>query len=212
MGIRLEKIELMSGESFRVLRWANNVHDVEIVDPEGVRRPYEGSGESWHHHPEMELTLVTQGRGTRFVGDAIATFNAPDLVLIGGSVPHYWHGLHHSSGQAIQFSFEDDHPFWRMSETVELRDLWSRAQYGIQFTSRSGEKATAMIEDMQYRTGVERLSLFMSVLAVLAHAGTGRIQTAFEEKVCSLAPGRNLHGDTHNNLLCLEQLPGGNQG
>lgn len=170
MGIRLEKIELMPGESFRVLRWTNNVHDVEIVGPTGIVSPYEGAGDAWHHHPEMELTLVTHGRGTRFVGDAITTFNAPDLVLIGGNVPHYWHGLHHSSGHAIQFSFEDDHPFWRMDETRELHTLWSNARYGIQFISGSAEKAAGMIEDIQSHTGVERLSLFISVLATLARA------------------------------------------
>ena len=46
MNIRLEKIELLPGESFRFLRWNDNVRDVEIVGPTGKVHPYDGSGEA----------------------------------------------------------------------------------------------------------------------------------------------------------------------
>ncbi len=170
MKMRLEKIELMPCESFRLLRWNDNVSDVEIVGPTGEAHPHKGSGEAWHYHPEMELTLVTHGSGTRFVGDAITPFSAPDLVLFGDNVPHHWHGLHRSSGYAVQFSFGPQHPFWRLEETRELKTLWANARRGIHVTGDTAKHTAATIRDMQNRTGMERLALFISALGMLVRA------------------------------------------
>jgi AraC-like DNA-binding protein len=44
----------------------------------------------YHFHPEYELTLITEGRGKRYVGNHMADFNTGDLVLIGPHLPHCW--------------------------------------------------------------------------------------------------------------------------
>jgi AraC-like DNA-binding protein len=170
MAIRLERIRLMPGESFRLLRWTDNVRDVEALGPDGRVRPYEGAGEEWHFHPEMELALVTVGSGTRFVGDSIATFDAPDLVLIGSDVPHYWHGLHDSSGYVVQFSIEEAHPLRRLAETAALEGLWSDARRGIRFGVAAAASAAEHIRAMGACRGVDRLGRFMLTLGSLASA------------------------------------------
>ena len=164
---KVEQIQLLPGESFRLLRWHDNVHDVEAVGPDGKIHPFTGAGNEWHYHSQMELTLVTKGSGTRFVGDDITHFKAVDLVLIGPDLPHYWHGLHDSSGYAIQFDFETEHPFWQLQETQVLRELWKDAQRGIHFTGNAVSEIAKLIRRMPLSNGLGRFSLFMQILDLL---------------------------------------------
>ena len=172
MGVRMqlkaERIQLLPGESFRLLHWRNNIHEVEAVAADGSRRPFIGSGHEWHYHSKMELTLVVQGSGTRFIGDSITHFKAPDLLLIGPNLPHYWHMRHHSSGYAIQFDFEPEHPFWQMPETGGLRELWTDARRGIHLTGPVVSAVAELIRSALSCGGIGRLVRFMQILEALS--------------------------------------------
>jgi AraC-like DNA-binding protein len=180
----MEPLHLLPDESFRLLRWnAFDVTDVAAIGADGHAHPYRGAGDVWHSHPVMELVLVTQGSGTRFVGDNIAGFRALDLILLGSNLPHCWRTPHPMSGYALQFGFGAEHAFWKFPETKELGVLWRHAQRGVQFAGHSATRIARLIRSMPAHGGVGRLARLLMVLTELrqAPANTWRLlsQKAF---------------------------------
>jgi hypothetical protein len=43
-----------------------------------------------HFHPELQISFIVRGKGTRLVADHVETFEEEDLVLTGTNVPHLW--------------------------------------------------------------------------------------------------------------------------
>ena len=165
-----EQIQLPSGHSLRVLRWANGVRDVEMVLGGGRSLPVQGEGEHWHYHEAMELTLFTDGEGTRFVGDQIAPFASGDLVLLGENLPHYWHSRGPSSGLSVQWGFPRGHPFWTFPESLTLAPLFKHALRGMHYKGGTSDKLRAGLKELAVTSSADRLGLLFRLLARMATA------------------------------------------
>lgn len=186
MPVHYETIELPTDQSFRLLRWQDNVSDVEVLTGPGESEPLAGAGERWHAHPAMELTLVLSGSGTRFIGDSIAPVTPPELLLIGPDVPHYWRGLHGSSGYAIQFELGPHTPLWRIAEAGGLRELWDRSTFGLLYSNLTREQVATLICEMPEQGPLRRLSALLQVLDLMANA-PGKEQSKICRKAFRLA-------------------------
>lgn len=165
-----EQIHLASGQSFRLLRWEENLREVDSLLSSGRVTRIAGAGMRWHHHVEVELTLFKRGHGTRFVGDHIGPFADGDAVLLGENVPHYWHAMGPSSGLSAQWSFPDGHPFWSFPETFAFRELFLAAARGIRYTGPTAAAIEEHLHAMSTANGPERLGLLLQLLARLANA------------------------------------------
>ena len=170
MPLQHESIELDARQSFRILHWKDNLREVDSLVGPSRRVRIRGAGDRWHHHPEMELTIIHRGRGTRFVGDHIGPFDAVDVVLIGGHVPHHWQGLQGSAGHAVQWRFDPDHAFWQFAETALLRELWRLSAHGLHFTGGTALAVQTLVQRMALRSGCSRLSLLFELLQMLSAA------------------------------------------
>ncbi|MFG1705317.1 AraC family transcriptional regulator [Nonomuraea sp. M3C6] len=92
---------------------------------------------AWHFHPEFELTLITRGTGTRFVGDCVEEYGPGDLTLIGPELPHtYLSNPDHGEQEAIVVQFRRDFlgpGFFDRPEFAGVAALLERSARGLSF-------------------------------------------------------------------------------
>lgn len=133
----------------------------------------------WHLHPEIELTLILSGTGTRFVGDSAAAFRPGDLVLIGANMPHYWRSANPPSAGAhsVVIQFREDclgTDFFHRPEMCDVLLLLKRAQRGLTFPSDARKEIAEHMKRLLKRRGAEQVAAFVSILAQLARAKHSR--------------------------------------
>lgn len=128
---------------------------------------------NWHVHPEHELTLILRGQGQRYVGDHMEDFFPGDLVLIASNVPHTWQADPGSERgcESVVIQFMDDalgQDFFELPELASARQLLSRAQRGLRFTS--SKDIAEELEALPEKTPSRRLLGFLNCLDLLANA------------------------------------------
>lgn len=168
MTIHIETITPLAGLSFRLHRWCDNLREVEQFTADGKVVPFEGAGDHWHLHREMELTFIQRGSGLRLVGDHIARFSGPELELLGPHLPHCVQGLRHSRGLSVQFHWPLDHPLRALPEFALLEPLWDRARRGVVFGPAVCKQIGPRLLAMPGLSAAGRLGMLLQVLAELA--------------------------------------------
>lgn len=137
----------------------------------------------WHYHPEIELTLITKSKGTRFVGDNIERFNEGDLVLLGSNLPHYWRNDSKyyepnstEKAEAMILRFRLDFlgkPWLQIPEMREVKQLFEDAAHGISFSQITSDRVTPILQKMHLARGIEQVIDFLELFKILAQAKDG---------------------------------------
>jgi AraC-like DNA-binding protein len=131
----------------------------------------------WNYHPQAEIHLIRYSSGLCFVGDHIGDFNAGQLVLVGGNLPHNWVspaiGERKLIGRDIVIQF--DHARFEgaaavLPELKEVGGLFKRAAYGVEFFGETARRGEALIEGMADLSGVGRLGVFIELLSLMAES------------------------------------------
>ena len=119
----------------------------------------------WHYHPELELTFIIKGQGTRFVGNSIMPFFENDLVLLGANLPHNYTSLVQDSKQkyeAIVLQFPAA-IFSSLNECDMLFPLYKEAERGIQFITPD-EETLRLLHGFEALHKVDQLAVLLQIL------------------------------------------------
>lgn len=121
----------------------------------------------------MELTLLIDGEGTRFVGDHIGTFRAGDLVMLGRHLPHYWHTQAESSGISIQWDFPQGHPLWSFPEMEAVLPGFRQAEKGMRLTGAAAAAIETKLREMMQGPAAARLGRLIELFAMISAVPEG---------------------------------------
>jgi AraC-like DNA-binding protein/mannose-6-phosphate isomerase-like protein (cupin superfamily) len=129
----------------------------------------------WHHHPELELTLVVRGKGLRYVGDSIKEFEEGDLCLIGSYTPHCWlsEPVAGKPVRALVIQFAPEifgANFLDLQVSRPIKELFSRAERGLSLTGELRTKVAALMEQIfrPRQSPLHRMAILLELFALLA--------------------------------------------
>jgi len=157
----------------------------------------------WHYHPEIELTLIQESHGTRFVGDDLSRYGPGDLVLLGPNLPHTWQSDEQSrlkKHRALYTQFHSDFlgdTFFATPELSGVRRLLENAGRGLRFSGRTVPAANALLEKMLASSGVKRVTLLLELLDLLSNA---RSATPLSSR--AFAPALNHADQNRIDTVC----------
>jgi AraC-like DNA-binding protein len=125
-----------------------------------------------HYHPELELTYIAKGCGTRITGDSVEPFCAGDLCLFGPNLPHcYYQASSYAEGAAaevLQFSRECGGGIIdRASEWVPASLLLDRSDCGLRFSNKTADKVFPLMLQLRQASGLQRWQCFIAILTLL---------------------------------------------
>lgn len=133
----------------------------------------------WHYHPEHEIIFVEKSYGIRFMGSHIGNFADGDLAFIGSNLPHVWkndndfyQGNRDLFVDVYVIHFKEDvlgAGFFDLPECSHIKKLFTRGQQGVSITGADHTKISNLVKDVVAATGMERLTLFLKLLEIIAH-------------------------------------------
>jgi AraC-like DNA-binding protein len=133
-----------------------------------------------HQHPQLQLTVILEGKGQFLSGDYVGRFQPGDVFFLGENVPHVFRN-------DLEF-FESDTALCSIGNTVffdlatlgkamgevdELQPLKKFQEYTglcFQLVGQSAETAKQVISDFGKSEGLKRLQLAIQLLSILDQA------------------------------------------
>lgn len=131
----------------------------------------------WQYHPEYEIHLIREGTGSYLIGDAIGTFEAGHVAMVGSGLPHDWMS-DLEPGQVIKnrdgvIQFLPEFINGLMDSMPELRDLKSLlkdSSHGVIYSGETAKRAAKEIEAVGSSTGTRRILHLLALMVLLAEA------------------------------------------
>lgn len=135
---------------------------------------------NWHFHPELQISFIVSGKGTRFVADHVETFEEEDLVLTGPNVPHLWRNDEvyfkqnsnlSTRGMVIYFNKELlNDSLLQKRDFYHINKLLKNSARGIEFHGETKSKIKWLLYKMMKAKGFKGILLLLEIIDVLANS------------------------------------------
>lgn len=159
-----------------------------------------------HYHPEWQITLILQGRGTLFVGDGINRFQEGDVFIIGSNVPHLlksdpvYYSAESPKVQAISLFFEKNSFGNGFFEIPEIQQIWAfldLTSRGVRVFGKIKSQLQELIMEIVEQNGFQRFQNLLTTLHLFSECEEVELlsNSSFTEAQ------RETDGERLNNVL-----------
>ncbi|QMU28584.1 helix-turn-helix transcriptional regulator [Adhaeribacter radiodurans] len=128
----------------------------------------------WHYHEELELVLILEGKGKRFVGNHVSDFCEGQVDLLGSNLPHWYRKDDTiSTGGSLVIHFREEFlgkSFGEIPEMLKIRLLFDRSRMGIKILGATQQKAALAMKQILTLNGMDRLTALLLLLSQLAES------------------------------------------
>ncbi|MDX1365583.1 MAG: AraC family transcriptional regulator [Arenibacter latericius] len=135
---------------------------------------------NWHFHPEFQISIIAEGRGTRFVGDHVQSFEKGDLVITGPNRPHLWRSddvyfekdstlitrglVIYFDNELLSKSLLEKEEFYNINKMVE------NSVRGMEFYGETRQKVNQLMPEIAEKKGFDRIMKLLEIIDILANS------------------------------------------
>ena len=150
--------------------------------------------DSFHYHPEVQISYIFKGSGTRIIGNSVGRFGNSELYVIGSNIPHIFksdrtfYEENSEFSHAISIYFTEDaigRDFFNLPEIKEINNLLVASKKIVCFE----REATINIKDefleITNSKGFDKLHLFLQILNKVSRMKNRKLlsKTTYEHRI-----------------------------
>jgi AraC-like DNA-binding protein len=156
----------MKALSFKVPKTQNESLRVQVD-----HQPY--FYDHFHYHPEVQISYIIEGSGTRIIGNSVGRFNKNELYVIGSNIPHIfksdknYYEKENQLSHAVSFYFTENafgEGFFNLPETREISDILMDSQKVAFYNANETTKIKDDFVEISSKEGFEKLHIFFKIL------------------------------------------------
>ena len=139
-----------------------------------------------HQHPQLQLTVILQGKGQFLSGDYVGRFQAGDVFFLGENAPHVFRSDPEffekdtelaSAGNTIFFDFQAlEKALGELDELQSLRKFEEFQGLCFQIQGQASEEIRAIFNQFGLTNGLQRFQLALQLLSLVDQAGSDLVR------------------------------------
>tara|TARA_R110002049_G_scaffold38978_6_gene120459 strand:+ start:59558 stop:60403 length:846 start_codon:yes stop_codon:yes gene_type:complete len=150
-----------------------------------------------HQHGEIQISFIEKGAGSLIVGDTINEYNANDILVIGGYVPHVLRSDVNASSESVMYTLFFDKTsfgkhFFELPDLESTHNFFKDAEYGMKVISKKN-KIINQFNKLKKQNKIERIATLLKIINYISHSKTLALSSFVYKKKYTDDEGKRMN-------------------